>query len=142
MAERIKLDLVDDPVGGVAASQPRAETEPTQPRRERSRGRSARGSERAVSGAASEQSDRAAPPGGWVARYAGEEKRAVFGRVPRSLNRRLERAVVELRDEFEDLTQEQVLAALLHEHVDPAHPAGLVRLTETVRRYRRELGRV
>jgi hypothetical protein len=63
----------------------------------------------------------------------------VFGRVPRSLSRRLERAVVELRDEFEDLTQEQVLAALLHEHA--ADPAALAHLTDTVRRYRRELGR-
>jgi DNA-binding phage protein len=65
----------------------------------------------------------------------------VFGRVPRSLSRRLERAVFELRDEFEDLTQEQVLAALLHEHVDASDPAVLADLTETVRRYRRELGR-
>ena len=54
----------------------------------------------------------------------------------------LERAVVELRDEFEDLTQEQVLAALLHENVDAADPALLVELAESVRRYRRELGRV
>ena len=76
-----------------------------------------------------------------VRSYGQEEKRAVFGRVPRSLSRRLERAVVELRDEFEDLTQEQVLAALLHEHVDAADPAALARLTDTVRRYRRELGR-
>ena len=65
----------------------------------------------------------------------------MFGRVPRSLSRRLERAVVELRDEFEDLTQEQVLAALLHEHVDAADPAALAHLTDTVRRYRRELVR-
>jgi len=65
----------------------------------------------------------------------------VFGRVPRSLSRRLERAVVELRDEFEDLTQEQVLAALLHDHVDAADPAALDQLTDTVRRYRRKLGR-
>ena len=64
----------------------------------------------------------------------------MFGRVPRSLSRRLERAVVELRDEFEDLTQEQVLAALLDEHVDAADP-GLWSSTDTVRRYRRKLGR-
>lgn len=44
-----------------------------------------------------------------------------FGRVPRSLHGRLERAVVELRDEFEDLTQEQGLAALLHEPAVPAY---------------------
>ena len=65
----------------------------------------------------------------------------MFGRVPRSLSRRLERAVFELRDEFEDLTQEQVLAALLHEHVDAGDPAVLADLTGTVRRYRRELAR-
>jgi len=65
----------------------------------------------------------------------------VFGRVPRSLSRRLERAVIDLRDEFEDLSQEQVLAALLPEHVDAGDHAALARLTDTVRRYRRELGR-
>jgi hypothetical protein len=76
-----------------------------------------------------------------VRSYGQEQKRAVFGRVPRSLSRRLERAVFELRDEFEDLTQEQLLAALLHEHVDAGDPAALAQLTDTVRRYRRELGR-
>jgi hypothetical protein len=76
-----------------------------------------------------------------VGSYGREQKRAVFGRVPRSLSRRLEGAVFELRDEFEDLTQEQVLAALLHEHVDAGDPGVLAELTKTVRRYRRELGR-
>jgi hypothetical protein len=71
--------------------------------------------------------------------YGDEEKRAVFGRVPRSLTRRLERAVVELREEMEDLTQEQVLAALLHEHVEPAEPDRLNELAETVRAYRARL---
>jgi hypothetical protein len=145
MAKRIKLDLVDDPVGGVARTSlpvAKATPEPKQPRRERSTPRSPRRPEPSKSGTASERKDRTSPPAELAPRYAGEEKRAVFGRVPRSLNRRLERVVVELRDEFEDLTQEQVLAALLHEYVDPADPAGLARLTETVRRYRRELGRV
>ena len=71
--------------------------------------------------------------------YGGEEKRAVFGRVPRSLTRRLERAVVELREEIEDLTQEQVLAALLHEHVEPSEPDRLNELAEKVRAYRARL---
>jgi hypothetical protein len=34
-----------------------------------------------------------------------------------------------------------VLAALLYEHVDASDPAVLADLTDTVRRYRRELGR-
>ena len=82
----------------------------------------------------SEQPPAPAPRG-----YGGEEKRAVFGRVPRSLTRRLERAVVELREEIEDLTQEQVLAALLHEHVEPSEPDRLNELAETVRAYRARL---
>jgi hypothetical protein len=53
----------------------------------------------------SEQPPAPAPRG-----YGGEEKRAVFGRVPRSLTRRLERAVVELREEIEDLTHAAVVA--------------------------------
>lgn len=71
--------------------------------------------------------------------FRGEQKRAVFGRVPRSLSRRLERAVVELREEMEDLTQEQLLAALLSRHVNPAEPASLAALAETVRAYRDQL---
>jgi hypothetical protein len=59
--------------------------------------------------------------------------------VPRSLHRRLERAVVELREETEDLTQEQVLAALLHQHVDPSSPELLSELSDTVRGYREQL---
>ena len=82
----------------------------------------------------SEQPPAPAPRG-----YGSEEKRAVFGRVPRSLTRRLERAVVELREEIEDLTQEQVLAALLHKHVEPSQPDRLNELAETVRAYRARL---
>jgi hypothetical protein len=151
-ADRPKLEIVDDPVTGLnrtlsapapppappatpedAAHADPADEEP-QPQDTRPTGRPPRTS------TASDPAEgpRATEP---VRSYGQEEKRAVFGRVPRSLSRRLERAVVELRDEFEDLTQEQVLAALLHEHVDAADPATLAHLTDTVRRYRRELGR-
>ena len=152
MADRPKLEIVDDPVTGLnhtrsapapppappatpdgAAHADPADDQP-QPHDTRPPGRPPRRS------TPSDPADapRASDP---VRSYGQEEKRAVFGRVPRSLSRRLERAVVELRDEFEDLTQEQVLAALLHDHVDAADPAALARLTDTVRRYRRELGR-
>lgn len=136
MAERIKLEVVDDPVSGPALSAPAETTSisavagnepsasPSQPRS-------------TVSG----RDGASKPASGSQPAYGQEEKRAVFGRVPRSLSRRLERAVVELRDEFEDLTQEQVLAALLHAHVDPMDHAALARLTDTVRRYRSELHR-
>ena len=152
MADRPKLEIVDDPVTGLnrtrsapaqppappatpdgAASADPADEEP-RPQDTRPTGRPPRRSTPSDPA----EAPRAAEP---VRSYGQEEKRAVFGRVPRSLSRRLERAVVELRDEFEDLTQEQVLAALLHEHVDAADPAALARLTDTVRRYRRELGR-
>jgi hypothetical protein len=129
MAERPKLEIVDDPVAradGLAPARrqsPAATTaqtmvdEPPNP-----------------APTTSEQPAAPAPRG-----YSGEEKRAVFGRVPRSLTRRLERAVVELREEIEDLTQEQVLAALLHEHVEPSEPDRLTALAETVRAYRARL---
>ena len=68
---------------------------------------------RQAAAAAPEPAPTLEPPG-----YRDEQKRAVFGRVPRSLSRRLERAVVELREDIEDLTQEQLLAALLHQHVE------------------------
>jgi hypothetical protein len=139
MADRIKLDLVDDPVGGQTGTSPAsAKAESKLERRERPQSRRSKPDRSKQSPG---RTDRSSGPPDWVPRYAGEEKRAVFGRVPRSLNRRLERAVVELRDEFEDLTQEQVLAALLHENVDPADPALLAELAESVRRSRRELGR-
>lgn len=152
MTDRPKLEIVDDPITGLnrtrsapapptappatrdgAAHADPAHQEP-QARDTRPTGRPSRRGTPSDSAAASRASDP-------LRSYGQEEKRAVFGRVPRSLSRRLERTVVELRDEFEDLTQEQVLAALLHDHVDAADPAALARLTDTVRRYRRELGR-
>jgi hypothetical protein len=128
MPERPRLEIVDDPVTRAEAPAPARPAaneltpqtdvaEPTSP------------------AAASSESLRPRAPRG----YRDEEKRAVFGRIPRSLSRRLERAVVELREETEDLTQEQVLAALLHQHVEPAEPDRLNELAETVRAYRARL---
>jgi hypothetical protein len=152
MADRPKLEIVDDPVTGpnharsAPPSPPAPPTTPEDaahadpaddqpnPQDTRPTGPPSRRGTPSDPAAA----PRAADP---VRSYGQEEKRPVFGRVPRSLSRRLERAVVELRDEFEDLTQEQVLAALLHEHVDAADPAAPAHLTDTVRRYRRKLGR-
>jgi hypothetical protein len=149
MPDRPKLEIVDDPVTGRAAAAPPS-TSPAAPvlpddaasahavntDGEDSQHEEAPQPRRAAASAPAEPAR-----GGAVGSYGREQKRAVFGRVPRSLSRRLEGAMFELRDEFEDLTQEQVLAALLHEHVDAADPAVLAELTETVRRYRRELGR-
>jgi hypothetical protein len=158
MPDRPKLEIVDDPVTGRAGTTapPAAAAAPASPDEAASADAAnadgddsqhepqtpaarppARRPQRATA-ADPDEPVRTAQP---VRSYGQEEKRAVFGRVPRSLSRRLERAVFELRDEFEDLTQEQVLAALLHEHVDASDPAVLADLTETVRRYRRELGR-
>ncbi len=130
MAERIKLEVVDDPVSGPALSAPPETKVISAP---------ANGDPSTLSSRSSDVSG--TPASGSQPTYGQEEKKAVFGRVPRSLSRRLERAVVELRDEFEDLTQEQVLAALLHAHVDPKDHAALARLADTVRCYRSELYR-
>jgi hypothetical protein len=153
MPDRPKLEIVDDPVTGRAAATPppKSPAAPAPPD-------DAASADAANADSDDSQHQEARPPGrrprrtaasvpvdpsraAAVGSYGREQKRAVFGRVPRSLSRRLEGAVFELRDEFEDLTQEQVLAALLHEHVDAGDPAVLAELTETVRRYRRELGR-
>jgi hypothetical protein len=153
MADRPKLEIVDDPVTGLNRTSPPATAPPpappatpedtahSDPAAEEPQNQDARPTgrpPRTSTPSDPAEAPRAAEP---VRSYGHEQKRAVFGRVPRSLSRRLERAVVELRDELEDLTQEQVLAALLHEHVDAADPAALAHLTDTVRPYRRELGR-
>jgi hypothetical protein len=151
-SDRPKLEIVDDPVTGRAGAPP--PTSPATP----ALPQDAAPAHVANADGGDSHPEEARPPGrrprraaarvpadparaGSVGSYGREQKRAVFGRVPRSLSRRLEGAVFELRDEFEDLTQEQVLAALLHEHVDAGDPGVLAELTETVRRYRRELGR-
>jgi hypothetical protein len=131
MPERPRLEIVDDPVARAEAPAP------AQPRSPADKEATPQTDvEEATSTATpSSESPRAPAP----RRYRDEDKRAVFGRVPRSLSRRLERAVVELREEMEDLTQEQVLAALLHQHVEPAEPDRLNELAETVRAYRARL---
>ena len=115
MADRPKLEIVDDPVTGLnrtrsAPAQPPAPPatpedaahanppdDESRPQETRPTGRRPR--RRTPSDPA--EAPRAAEP---VRSYGQEDKRAVFGRVPRSLSRRLARTVVELRDEFEDLT--------------------------------------
>lgn len=147
MAERPKLEIVDDPVAGAAA--PPTPPRPARPRTARPQTAAARrpapdperSAEPAVPSTPSDASspaDEATAAPSAAQGLRKEEKRAVFGRVPRSLSRRLERAVVELREEMEDLTQEQVLAALLSQHVDPGDPEKLAALTQTVRSYREQ----
>jgi hypothetical protein len=142
MAERRRLEVVDDPVLRAAPA-----TAPPSRRRSRSAAspqQSASPEPQEVAAPSQTPPPDDAPPvattivarTGAAQGFRGEEKRAVFGRVPRSLSRRLERALVELREEMEDLTQEQILAALLSRHVNPAEPESLAALAETVRAYR------
>jgi len=129
MPERPRLEIVDDPVARGDGPAPARRQSPAA-----TKAQTMVDEPQNPAPTTSEQPPAPAPRG-----YGGEEKRAVFGRVPRSLTRRLERAVVELREEIEDLTQEQVLAALLHEHVEPSEPDRLTELAETVRAYRARL---
>jgi len=66
-----------------------------------------------------------------------EPLQAIFGRVPKSLARRLEGAVYELRGGDSSVRQQQVLAALLWRHVDPADETSLKELAVLVDEYRR-----
>ena len=129
MPERPRLEIVDDPVARGDGPAPARRQSPAA-----TKAQTMVDEPPNPAPTTSEQPPAPAPRG-----YGGEEKRAVFGRVPRSLTRRLERAVVELREEIEDLTQEQVLAALLHEHVEPSEPDRLNELAEKVRAYRARL---
>lgn len=136
------LNLIDDPVARQAPEQT-ADAVPTPTTcRVPTRRTPAPTPEPATAAAAAERPAEApeAPelaqkPG----RYRDESKKGVFGRVPRSLSRRLERALVELRDQTDDLTQEQLLAALLARYVNPSDPASLAELAATVDQYRTRL---
>lgn len=66
-----------------------------------------------------------------------EQLQAVFGRVPKSLARRLEGAVYELRGNDSSVRQQQVLAALLWRHVDPGDQTSLKELATLVEEYKR-----
>lgn len=126
---RTKLELIDDPVNGRATTADKSEPapstvglDPTPP----------------ASQFGAAQTSTAAPMPR-PKRYSDETRKAVFGRLPRSLSRRLERALVELREDTDDLTQEQLLAALLHRYVDPTDPARMSALAQTVEAYRQKL---
>lgn len=64
-----------------------------------------------------------------------EVLQGVFGRVPRSLARRLEGAVYELRGADASVRQQQVLAALLWRYVDPKDGAALEQLAGLIAEY-------
>lgn len=66
---------------------------------------------------------------------AQEAVKAVFGRVPASLARRLEGAVFELRATRPRVTQQDVLAALLWRYVDHDAPEKLNELTRLLDEY-------
>jgi hypothetical protein len=66
---------------------------------------------------------------------AQEAVKAVFGRVPASLARRLEGAVFELRATRPSVTQQDVLAALLWRYVDHEAPEKLDELTRLLDEY-------
>ena len=124
-----KLDLIDDPVKGRAATADKFEPAPAPVGVEPTPLAPQSGAAQ-TSGAAPVPQSR---------RYSEEPRKAVFGRLPRSLSRRLERALVELRDDTDDLTQEQLLAALLHLYVDPNDPGRMSALPQTVEAYRQKL---
>jgi hypothetical protein len=135
MAERPRLEIVDDPV--MRADAPAPPAPPGQPQA----GPAPNSTEPSQTLKVSSRQPQAPEPAPALAPHSfrTEEKRAVFGRIPRSLRRRLERVVVELREDMDDLTQEQVLAALLYQYVDPADPERIRELADTVRAY---LGRL
>jgi len=142
MPDRPRLNIVDDPVTGSTqtALRPAPAGSERRPRRQATASPAPAPAEPDDLPARESATDLTPPqPASPPARYRDEQKRAVFGRVPRSLSRRLERAVVELREEMEDLTQEQVLAALLERYVEPGDPEQLGELATTVRDYRQRL---
>lgn len=130
MPERKRLEIVDDPVARAANPATLRRRSPTAEESTQSD---------SVAEPANPTSAPEPPPTPESRGYRDEQKRAVFGRVPRSLSRRLERAVVELREDIEDLTQEQLLAALLYQYVKPSEPDRLKELAETIRAYRARL---
>lgn len=130
------LNLIDDPVACQAPEQA-ADALPTPTtRRAPTRRTPTPTPEPASAAVAAERPAEAPEPAQRPERYRDESRKGVFGRVPRSLSRRLERALVELRDQTEDLTQEQLLAALLARYVNPSDPASLAELAATVDEYR------
>ena len=117
MADRPKLEIVDDPVTGLNRTRSASVSPPASPAAPEDAANAApadeepRPQDTRPTGRRPRRSTPSDPaevprPADPVRSYGQEEKRAVFGRVPRSLSRRLERAVVELRDEFEDLYPE------------------------------------
>jgi len=142
MPDRPRLNVVDDPVTGSAETALRPAPAPSErrPRRQATPAPAPAPPEPDDPLTQEPAADEAPPqPTSPPARYRDEQKRAMFGRVPRSLSRRLERAVVELREDMEDLTQEQLLAALLDRYVEPGSPERLGELATTVRDYRQRL---
>lgn len=118
MADRPKLLILDDPLRTTPASSEKAP--PPQPAKPPS------GRPKRVPAKANNQPT------------LGEEAlQAVFGRVPKSLARRLEGAVYELRGIDSSVRQQQVLAALLWRHVDPADEASLKKLAALIDQYKR-----
>ncbi len=131
------LNLIDDPVARHAPEQT-ADAVSTPPTR-RAPMRRTPTPKPATAADAAERPAEAREPARESNRYRDEPKKGVFGRVPRSLSRRLEHALVELRDQTEALTQEQLLAALLARYVNPSDPASLAELAATVEQYRTRL---
>jgi hypothetical protein len=110
MGERPKLEVLDDPLRATTAA---GEEPPPKP-------------------AASKRAQVESEPS-WE---LGEEPlQAVFGRVPKSLARRLEGAVYRLRGADSTVRQQQLLAALLWRHVDPEDESSLERLAGLVEEY-------
>lgn len=141
-ASRPVLNVVDDPVSRQLPEQPTESTPTLKPRSASVRRTPAPTPGPGTATASTEgpaEAPQTAQPAEERDRYRDEPKKAVFGRIPRSLSRRLERALVELRDQNDDLTQEQLLAALLDRYVDPSDPTSLTELAATIGQYRERL---
>lgn len=142
MSTRVRLNIVDDPLErhGGTPSQPRADADPAGGLRTEAAGTAvAPGNESSRAVSTATHAGVGGPAVAEGPRYSQEVKRAVFGRVPRSLSRRLERAVLELREDTENITQEQVLAALLDRYVDANDADSFRTLVATVDAYRSRL---
>ena len=117
MTDRPKLQILDDPLRTTPAAAP-TETQQPQPAEPRP--------------AKPERPRTQTKPIG----LDGEEAQAVFARVPKSLARRLEGAVYELRGADPSVRQQQMLVALLWRYVDPADRGSLKELAALVSEYK------
>lgn len=114
MADRPRLKMVDDPLAPARTPpqrEPEGEADGVAERQSRLRG----------------------------GRATRKPLQGIFGRVPPELARRLEGMVFELKAERAQVSQQDILAALLWRHVDHTDPTSIRAIHELLDRY--EAGR-